>query len=97
MRQQVVEFILAHKGSDPEQSGFIFHFQTCQDLLTCRDKMRAAIPAAFHVGAGVIADINMAHNTQIPAPVPMAEALIIFKTQVLATDYKADSSFFLRG
>ena len=87
--------MLAHGGTDPQHSGFVFHFQAYQDMLTCRDEMSLAIPAAFQQGTDSVAALNIAHNLQILAPVPMAEAWVIFKTAVLATDYKADSRFFV--
>ena len=95
VRDQVVTILLANGGTDTEGSGFIFHFQTTQSLLGCRDTMRGVIPAVFHLGAGTVVRLNEVYNLQIDAPIVMAEAWTIYKTLVMATDYKADSGFFI--
>ena len=74
------DHIIAHGGSDSMDSGFMFHFQTYQNLMLCRESMRGTVPGAFHHSA--VAMIEFGH---LP-PVPMAEAWVIMKTAVLATD-----------
>ena len=55
----------------------------------CREPMRETVPGAFH--NPVRLTIALGH---LP-PVPMAEAWMIMKTAVLATDYHEDGSFFV--
>jgi hypothetical protein len=101
VRQQVVDFLLAHGATDTQHSGFIFHFQTYQTLIFARDAMRQAIPNAFHRSVADVEEINLllAQNQRplLPFPTPIAEAFIIMKTAVLATDYLVDIAFFLRA
>ena len=80
VQRQVVEYICGNGGNDTKESGFIFHFQTFQELLECRDTMQDEIEEAFHR----LGEIEM------------AEAWIISKTAVLSTDYKRDTRFFVR-
>lgn len=80
VQEQVIEYIVSSGGDDAKESGFIFHFQSFQDLLECRDSMQDQIDEAFYS----------------PGEIEMAEAWIISKTAVLATDYKRDTRFFLR-
>jgi hypothetical protein len=75
-----VEFILNHGGSDPQASGFIFHFQTYQAMIGFRDELQEGVGAAFHA----------------PGEESMAEAWIVVKTAVLSSDYKEDNRFFIR-
>jgi hypothetical protein len=87
----VVTHILANGGTDSMNSGFIFHFQTFQDLLGCRNSMRLIVPDAFHHSPASL----IAFGIDVP-PVPMAEAWVIVKTAVLATDYREDSAFWVK-
>ena len=95
VQQQVVNHILANGGSDPESSGFIFHFQTMQSMLTCRNSMRTAVPAIFHIHPILANRLNLQYGTHIPIPIPMAEAWIVIKTAVMLSEYKEDDSFFI--
>ena len=55
--------------------------------------MRVAVPQAFHGPPTLIDIYNRQYNLNIPPPIPMAEAWLIFKSAVLATDYKQDIAF----
>lgn len=98
VQQQVINYILNHGGTDTQASDFIFHFQTFQDLLAARDSMRMDIQKAFNKSVETVNEINAIlqhhHLPPLPAPVPMADAYIIMKTAVIATDYRADTGFF---
>ena len=94
IKQQVLQFLLGH-STDEMNSEFIFHFQSFQSLLGCREAMRTVIPAAFTYPPGLVATFNNQYGINIPAPVPMAQAWIIIKTAVLATDYREDVVFFV--
>ena len=59
--------------------------------------MWGVIPATFYSGTGVVARLNETDNLQIEAPIAMADAQTIYKTLVMATDYKVDSRFFYRN
>ena len=52
--------------------------------------MRGTVPGAFHHSA--VAMIEFGHLL----PVPMAEAWVIMKTAVLATDYQEDVAFLVK-
>ena len=94
---QVTAYILANGGTDPKNSGFIYHFQSYQTLLECRDSMRLAIPAAFHASPNTIYEYNQTYNLNIAPSIHMADAWLIFKTPaVLATDYSRDTAFFYK-
>lgn len=98
VQQQVINHILGNGGSDPQNSGFIFHFQSYQQMITCRDSMRITVPAAFHNSPNLVLQINAMlppNVPPLPAPVPMAEAWIVLKTAILSTDYKCDIAFFV--
>lgn len=71
-------------GSDPNGSGFIFHFREFGDVMDCRDSMSIAVPAAFHFS------IEVTNRFNAPPEVPMASVWIIIKTAVLSTDYRED-------
>ncbi len=62
--------------------------------------MRQVIPDAFHRAAVDVNEINLVlGENQLPLlsiPIQMAEAYVIIKTAVIATDYRADVAFFLR-
>ena len=95
VREKVNAYILAYGGTDPKDSGFIYHFQSYQTLSDCRDSMRLAIPAAFHASSSIIDEYNQTYNLNIPPSIHMADAWLIFKTPaVLATDYSRDTAFF---
>ncbi len=79
-QKAIVDFFLENEGTDEQGSGFIFNFQAFQAMLHCRDALRNAHPEAFHAaGAGL----------------KMAEAWIVEKTAVVATDYTEDVGFFV--
>jgi len=90
VRDQAITHFLANGATDSEVSGFLFHFQTYQSLLQCRDSLRVTVPNAFHYSPTLVAQFSI--NT--PLPIPMAHAWIIMKTQVMATDYRKDIAFF---
>ena len=91
VRDQAITHFLANGATDSEGSGFLFHFQTYQSLLQCRDSLRVTVPNAFHYSPTLVAQFGI--NT--PLPIPMAHAWIIMKTQVMATDYRKDIAFFV--
>ena len=91
VRDQTITHFLANGGKNCEGSGFLFHFQTYQSLLKCRDSLRVTVPNAFHYSPTLVAQFDI----NIPLPIPMAHAWIIMKTQVMATDYRKDIAFFV--
>ncbi len=96
MRAEVHAFLLAHDGTDPIASGFIYHFPTFGALMTCRGMMKVAIPAAFQLPPGYVADLNAQHpGLNLPMPVPIGDAWIVFKTAVMTSDYSLDPNFFV--
>jgi hypothetical protein len=95
---EVVQFITNNGGGkDPQNSNFAFHFRTFGDIFTCRDMLRIAIPAAFHLSS----DFIQAFNAQLPAanhlptPVPIGSAWFLLKTSISEMDLAEDKSFFL--
>jgi hypothetical protein len=89
----MVAHILANRGTDSMNSGFIFHFETHQNLLACRDSMCLTVPDAFHLSAALLIEFG---NINVPPPVPEAEEWVIMKTEDLATDYREDIAFWVK-
>lgn len=94
IKQQVVKFLLCH-STDDMNSEFIFHFQSFQSLLGCREAMRIAVPDAFTYPLGLVVSLNTQYGINAPIPVPMAQAWIIIKIAFMATDYREDDVFFI--
>lgn len=87
VQRQVINHIMQNGGSDPNGSGFIFHFREFGDVMDCRDSMSIAVPAAFHFS------IEVTNRFNAPPEVPVASVWIIIKTAVLSTDYREDQRF----
>lgn len=87
VQNQVINHIMQNGGSDPEGSGFIFHFREFRDVMHCRNSMKTAIPGAFHFSFEVTNRLNLSPE------VPMATVWIIFKTAGMSTDCSEDKHF----
>lgn len=95
----VIEALLNHGGQDPQDSRFIFHFNTYAELIQCRDALREITPQAFHLPPGAVATMNemMAEDaTPIEPEQPIASAWIVQKIQTLSSDCAEDRAFFAR-
>jgi hypothetical protein len=92
----VIAAILANGGADPKNSGFIYHFNTYDQLMLCRDTLQVVAPQAFHMSPLAIATANayLPPGQAIAPQQAIARAWIVQKTQVLSTDYSEDKAFF---
>lgn len=55
-RAEVCAFFGSHGGSDQHNSTFLWHFRTFEDLHTCRDEMKTALPYVFYSPADAAAE-----------------------------------------
>ena len=87
-------FITANGGEDNQNSGFMYHFETIDQLYECQNLLKINFPYIFHLSANSIQFIAQNYGVVVPAPIPIGYAWIITKVLIRTSEHSVINNFF---